>query len=299
MDLTLTESFDTCEQIARRRARNFYYAFKILPKPKRLAICSMYAFMRYCDDIADSCHPPTSKADALRRWRDALSGALKGDFGESKILPAFADSVQRYSIPEIYFYELIDGAEMDLSVSRYQTFDDLYQYCYRVASVVGLVCIHIFGFQSAKAKSYAESCGVAFQLTNILRDVKEDAEHGRIYLPLDDMNAVGYSEDDLCRSIFDDRFRRLMKTEAARAHSYYERGNALLGYVDPASRPCLAAMIGIYSSLLGKIETKDYDVFSKRISLSAREKLSIAARSTLGFGIDRRESALVKTEPLR
>jgi phytoene synthase len=241
----------------------------------------MYAFMRYCDDIADSHHPPTSKADALRQWRDALTGALKGDYGESRILPAFADSVQKYSIPATYFYELIDGAEMDLSVNRYQTFDDLYQYCYRVASVVGLVCIHIFGFQDDQAKNYAESCGIAFQLTNILRDVKEDAEHGRIYLPLEDMEAAGYSEDDLSHFMLDDRFRQLMKIEAQRAHGYYERGTGLLGYVDPVSRPCLAAMIGIYSSLLTKIESKGYDVFSKRISLSAREKISIAARSTL------------------
>jgi 15-cis-phytoene synthase len=299
MELTLTESFQACEEIAHKRARNFYYAFRVLPKSKRLAICSMYAFMRYCDDIADSDDPPTSKIDALRRWRNALTDALGGDVGKSRILPAFCHSVRKYSIPESYFYELIEGAEMDQSKTRYQTFDDLYQYCYRVASVVGLVCIHIFGFSEEVAKTHAEYCGIAFQLTNILRDVREDADHDRIYLPLNDMTAAGYSEEDLRDLVFDNAFRKLMKLEAQRARRYYEHGIALLDYVDPVSRPCLGAMIGIYSSLLDKIESENYDVLSQRISLSAKQKISIAARSTLGYGVDRREPVSVGPRGLR
>lgn len=282
MELTLKESFQACELIARKRARNFYYAFTVLPKAKRQAICSMYAFMRYCDDIADSDNPPSSKVEALHRWRLGLSNALNGNYGQSRIMPAFHDSVRRFNIPEIYFHELIDGAEMDLSINRYQTFDELYQYCYKVASVVGLVCIHIFGFKDEVAKSYAESCGIAFQLTNILRDVMEDADSGRIYLAREDMAAFNYSDEDLAGRVFDERFRSLMAFETERARSYYQKGEQLLRYVDSVSRPCLATMIGIYSSLLDKIEVKGYDVFSQRVALTSMEKLAIAARSTIG-----------------
>lgn len=292
MDPKLKESFQACEQIARKRARNFYYAFTVLPKAKRRAICSMYAFMRYCDDISDSDDPPSSKVDALRRWRSDLDSALDGDYGRSRILPAFHDTVRRFDIPEVYFHRLIDGAEMDLSINRYQTFDELYQYCYKVASLVGLVCIHIFGFTGDVAKDYAESCGIAFQLTNILRDIREDGERNRIYIPIEDLTTFGYSEEDLLTGIVDGRFNRLMEFQVSRARDYYGKAMPLLNHVDSASRPCLAAMIGIYSTLLDRIEARGYDVFAQRIALSSKEKLTIAAQSALRSYTNGRELAL-------
>lgn len=291
MDAILRESYDVCERIARRRARNFYYAFAVLPKAKRRAICAVYAFMRYCDDISDSENPPKSKYEALQRWRVALDSALAGNYGRSKIMMGFHDAVKRFNIPPRYFHDLIDGAEMDLSINRYRTFDDLYQYCYRVASIVGLVCIHIFGFRGEAAIEYAENCGIAFQLTNILRDIKEDAERNRIYIPEEDLEAFGYSQDDVLNGVMDDRFVRLMEFEVNRAKDYYHRGMPLLNLVDVTSRPGLAAMIGIYSGLLGRIEDRGYDVFSERVALSTKEKLSIATKAALTRP-DRREPVL-------
>jgi len=283
LEITLKDSYRECEKIAKSRAKNFYYAFSVLPKPKRRAICAMYAFMRYCDDISDGDERlGDSKESGLKQWRNALTSAMEGEYGNSAIMPAFHDAILQFGIPVGYFHELIDGAEMDLSINRYGTFEDLYKYCYRVASVVGLVCIYIFGFKDEEAKVYAESCGIAFQLTNVLRDVKEDAERNRIYLPLEDLNKFGYSEDDLLHGVMDDRFRALMKFEVDRAAEFYERSTPLLSMVDPGSRPGLCALIGIYSTLLHRIEETGYDVLSCRVALSTKEKLSIAAKSFLG-----------------
>lgn len=281
MDPLLRQSYRECEEIARKRARNFYYAFTVLPKTKRQAMCAMYAFMRYCDDVSDSADPTGSRRNDLKRWRSALDSALVGDYRSNRIMTAFHDTVRTFGIPVEYFYELIEGAEMDLCTTRYATFEDLYEYCYRVASAVGLVCIHIFGFCGTSAKQYAEYCGVAFQLTNILRDIKEDADRGRIYIPQEDLSAFGYSEDDLLQGILDDRFRDLMRFQVARARDYYDRGMPLVEQIDPISRPGLLAMIGIYASILDRIEQKGYDVFSQRIGLSVKEKLAIAAHSAL------------------
>jgi len=253
----------------------------VLPEEKRLAICAMYAFMRYCDDISDGDVAGFTKEDGLRQWRSALHATMTGDYSGSPILPAFHDTVQRFGIPAEYFDELIDGAEMDLSVNRYATFDELYQYCYKVASVVGLVCIHIFGFRDDGAKLYAEHLGIAFQLTNILRDIKEDAGRGRIYIPLEDLARVGYSEGEFLKPKLDDRFRDLMRQQVDRAKSYYEMGAPLIDLIDPKSRGGLMAMIGIYSAILRKIEERDFDVLSARVRLSAKEKLGIAARALL------------------
>jgi phytoene synthase len=264
----------------------------VLPQNKRRAICAIYAFMRYCDDVSDSKKSGTSKLGALQQWRLALDNALKGDYGGSNILAAFHDAVNTFRIPGEYFHMLIDGAEMDLSVNRYQTFEDLYQYCYRVASVVGLTCIHIFGFKNEMAKEYAEYCGVAFQLTNILRDIKEDAGRNRIYIPQEDLVRFGYSEDDLTAGVLDDRFRNLMAFEIKRARDYYKLSMPLIKLVDLTSRSGLIAMIGIYSSLLSRIEERGYDVFSNRIALSSKEKIAIAARSILRPNARGREQVL-------
>jgi 15-cis-phytoene synthase len=274
-------SYRHCRAVARAQARNFYYAFAVLPAERRNALCAVYAFMRYCDDISDGGAAPSSKRALLEAWRDALAGAYRGEYGDSRILPAFHDAVRRFAIPQAYFDALIDGAQMDLTVRRYESFDELYQYCYRVASVVGLVCIEVFGYQDARAKEYAESCGIAFQLTNILRDVREDGALGRIYLPLEDLRRFGYTEDDLLQGVVNDRFLRMMEFEVARARDYYDRALPLLPLIDRGSRPALQAMMAIYRGILTRIEQGGYDVFAERAQLSHWEKVGIAARAWL------------------
>ena len=287
---SLERSYDFCREIAKSRARNFYYSFIVLPPERRRAMCAVYAFMRHCDDIVDEEAGEGGEAEKktrLKAWRETLDDAYDGGArdgppaGGSELLPAFRDTVKRFDIPRKYFDAIIDGAEMDLTVTRYATFDDLYRYCYRVASAVGLVCIHIFGFHGKEAKRYAESCGIAFQLTNILRDVREDAEMGRVYLPREDLDAFGYSEEDLRHGVVDDRFRRLMAFQVERARNYYDEALPLLPLVRPSSRACLAAMIGIYRACLEEIPRRRYDVYSRRIGLSAWKKLSITVRALI------------------
>ena len=275
-------SYDFCRGIARSRARNFYYSFIVLPVERRRAMCAVYAFMRYCDDIVDEEAEDTAKKYRLNAWRGVLDDAYSGTSADGNdLLPAFRDTVKRYSIPREYFDAIIDGAEMDLTVTRYATFEDLYQYCYRVASAVGLVCIHIFGFNGIAARKYAESCGIAFQLTNILRDVREDAGMGRIYLPQEDLDAFAYSEDDIRNGLFNDSFQRLMAFQVDRARRFYEEALPLLPLVQTSSRACLAAMIGIYRQCLEEIPRRRYDVYSRRVSLSAWKKLTITARALM------------------
>lgn len=275
----LYDSYRYCREVARKRARNFYYSFIVLPREKRDAMCAVYAFMRYCDDIADDPDIHLNRREMLERWRRSLDCAEEGDYSDSLILPAFHDAVRRFGIPLEYFRQLIDGAMMDLSIDRYSTFDELYGYCYKVASVVGLVCIHIFGFDSPDAKTYAEYCGIAFQLTNILRDVKEDAASGRVYIPEEDLRAFQYSADELRSGVRDERFHRLMRFEVARARGYYSAALPLVSMVHGSGRPGLCAMIEIYFSILEAIEKRQYDVFQKSISVPKRRKVAIAARA--------------------
>jgi phytoene synthase len=275
----LLQSYRRAEAVARRRARNFYYSFLVLPAEKKRAFCAVYAFMRYCDDISDGTAGPEEKKELLRRWRRHLDSALAGDFHGDPILPAFHDTVSRYSIPVEYFHWIVDGAEMDLNVDRYESFEDLYRYCFHVASAVGLVCLYIFGFAEKRALKLAEHCGIAFQLTNILRDLKEDAQMGRVYLPRQDLARFQYDAEDLKRGVMDERFHRLMDFEASRASEYYERARDLLPLVDPASRPALWAMMEIYGRILRKIVRQRFNVFGKSIRLSNCEKASIALRA--------------------
>ena len=197
MSVSLEESYARCGRIAQQTGKNFYYSFLVMPREKRAAMCAIYAFMRRSDDIADSTANPAIALEALRQWRTQVDAAFNGGDSTEPILPALVDTVRRYEIPQRYFHELLDGTEMDQTTTRYTTFDDLYKYCYRVASAVGLVVLPIFGFQDKAALVPAEACGIAFQLTNILRDVKEDAQMGRIYLPLEDLRQFGVSEDDI------------------------------------------------------------------------------------------------------
>jgi 15-cis-phytoene synthase len=278
MEPELLASYRSAEAVARSRS-NFYYSFVVLPSEKRRAFCAVYAFMRYCDDISDGTAGHEAKKTQLRDWRSQLDAAFAGSVQKNPILPAFHDTVNNFSIPAQYFHWIIDGAEMDLGVVRYETFTDLYKYCFNVASAVGLVCLQIFGYKDERAREYAEQCGVAFQLTNILRDVKEDAESGRIYLPLEDLKKFGYTVEDLRRGAVDERFRRLMKFEAERARQYYAAARNLLPLVDDSSRPALWAMIQIYERILDKIEGQQFDVFRHPIRLASREKLSIAFKA--------------------
>jgi phytoene synthase len=274
----LIASYKTAEAIARRRS-NFYYSFIVLPPEKRRAFCAVYAFMRYCDDISDGNATAEVKCAQLSDWRTHLDAAYAGAFQDNEILPAFQDTVANFSIPAEYFHWIIDGAEMDLTVSEYATFDDLYRYCFNVASAVGLVCLQIFGFHDQRAKKYAEECGIAFQLTNILRDVKEDAENGRLYLPLEDLRRFDYSPEELRRGVVDERFRKLMRYESERAREYYASGRNLLPLIEENSKPALWAMIRIYERILNRIEQEQFDVFRAPIRLAGVEKLSIALKA--------------------
>jgi phytoene synthase len=272
----LEESRAHCRAVARHRAKNFYYSFVLLPPEKKDAMCAMYAFMRYCDDLSDE---PGATRSAMDRWRDALTEALAGRPDASAVWPAFLDAVERYRIPHEYFYDMIEGVASDLAPRPIQTFDELYGYCYRVASVVGLTTIHIFGFDSPDALALAEKCGIAFQLTNILRDVREDAELGRCYLAAEDLNRFGVSMAGLKRS---EAFEKLMEFEIARARGYYEESQPLTGMIHADSRKALRALIAIYRSLLERIAESPSDVLSRRISLPATEKVWIVLRSALG-----------------
>jgi phytoene synthase len=271
--MTLEDSYAWCARVARTQAKNFYYSFLLLSRPQRQAMCAIYAFMRYCDDLSDD-EGIADRAAAIARWRADLENALAGSPREHALWPALVDAVARYRIPRQYFFEMIEGVSSDLESRRIKTFDELYDYCYHVASVVGLTIIHVFGFDSPEALPLAEKCGVAFQLTNILRDVREDAERGRVYLPAQDLERFGVKE-----FAYDENFRRLMEYEARRARDYYRQAEPLIGLIHRRSRPSLRALIGIYSRLLDRIIASNYDVLARRVRVPAGEKLWIMARS--------------------
>jgi phytoene synthase len=272
-------SYEYCRRVARRRAKNFYYSFVLLSRPQRNAMCAIYAFMRYCDDLSDE---PGATRAAIDRWRAEMEEALAGRFSSHPVWPAFYHTVRRFGIPPQYFREMIDGVLSDLEPRRFETFERLYRYCYQVASVVGLTIIHIFGFDTRSALPLAEKCGVAFQLTNILRDIREDAERGRIYLPAEDLRRFGVSEEDLCAGRRGEPFLRLMAFESERARAYYNDSRPLLDLIHPRSRASLWALIAIYSRLLERIEQGNFDVFRHRVRLPLWEKSWIVWRALVG-----------------
>jgi phytoene synthase len=281
MAIPLEESYRYCRRIARRRAKNFYYSFLLLDSQRRASMCAIYAFMRYCDDLSDSPEivGARSASESLYRWRTDLDRALSGDTGGNPIWPAFRDTVERYKIPRRFFEEMIDGVSSDLEPRRIQTFDELYRYCYQVASVVGLTIIHIFGFSSVRALPLAEKCGVAFQLTNIIRDVREDAQLGRIYLPQEDLARFCVPEEQLRTGREDDRFRELIRFEANRAREYYAESEPLASLIDPASRRSLWALREVYQRLLNRIAASNYSVLSSRINVPTSSKVWLLARA--------------------
>jgi phytoene synthase len=286
----LESSYEYCRSVARNAASNFYYAFYMLPRPKRDALCSIYAFMRLVDDASDAPVSAAAAADedalrraALSRWRVLLDKSVAGDTSGHAILPAFADAVKRYAIPSRYFHDLISGAEMDLVETRYATFEALQEYCYRVAGTVGLTCVHVFGFEDPHVLELAQHLGIAFQLTNILRDVGSDLAIGRVYIPAEDLSRFGCSVAELKRGAVTPCVTELLRFEAERAWKFYREGARLIGKVDADSRAALWALARIYSSLLARIEERGFDVFSARVRLNTAEKARILLRARLGW----------------
>jgi len=299
----LAMAYSVCRGITRANARNFYYAFLVLPKRKRQALSAVYAFMRRCDDIADD--PQLGVQERRHRldtWLDALHRVQQGHPSDDPILLALTDAQRRYTIPAGLLDDLATGTSMDVVdpapqdfgfggneeaslnnssphlTVQYQTFEELKLYCYKVASVVGLVCIHIFGYRDPAAESLAEQCGLAFQLTNIIRDVKEDAAMGRVYLPQEDLTQFGLSTADVLDNPDAARFRDLLAFEASRAQEGYRAGDQLISYISEDSRPALYVLVNIYRKLLEKIAARQYDVFSGKVSLTIREKLQILGK---------------------
>ena len=272
-------AYADCRNITRREAKNFYYAVVTLPPDKRKAVYAAYAFCRQCDDSVDEAASPEAKLSALTDLQVNLALAYEGR-PATPVFLALADTAERYDIPQEYFSEIIRGVESDLVKTRYQDFDELREYCYRVASVVGLVCLQIFEYRDPAARDYAVDLGLAMQLTNIVRDVREDWSMGRVYLPQDEMARFGYTEEQLGAGIHNDAFVELLRFQGQRARSYFRSGFRLLPYLSRRSRACPAALGAIYSRVLDRIEASGYDVLGEqRIALSGSEKARIAARA--------------------
>jgi squalene synthase HpnC len=266
------ESYAECNRIARAARSSFYLAFFGLRKEKRNALCALYAFMRLIDDVSDEPGDLESKRQGLARWRGMLDQAIGGETSGHAVLPALADSIERFQIPTRYFHDLILGAEMDLTVASYATFERLSEYCYRVAGTVGLTCLHVFGFSDPKAPDLAERLGLAFQLTNIIRDVGSDYAMGRIYLPQEDLDRFGIRAEELPGPVTP-KLQELLSFQAERVWQMYQEGAPLVGRVNADSRATLWALVRTYSSLLARIEGREFDVFSGRVSLSSAEKI--------------------------
>ncbi len=274
---SLDADYERCAQVTRRSRSSFYYAFILLPPERRRALHAVYAFCRFIDDIADD-ESIREPALLLKRWREELDRVYAG--APTRALSrALADSARRFNIPRELFEEIINGVEMDLSRKRYQTWEELRPYCYRVASALGLICIEIFGYRNPSAKLYAENLGLALQLTNILRDVREDAERGRIYLPLEDLARFNVSENEILGGVYSPNFISLMDFEATRARELYALAQSELAAEDRATLLTAEAMRLIYAALLGRIIKSNYRVLDRRHSLSAPHKLYLVGRA--------------------
>ena len=316
MTLELQAAYAACRAIARREAKNFYYAFLALPKHKSDAMCAVYAFMRRADDIADDESMTMERrrlvmAEWLAGWRASRAGGVTDDV----VFAALNDVQERFGISDELLEQLVQGTAMDLEeqqgigergegidsarmvragdglVQVYETFDELYRYCYLVASVVGLVCIKIFGYSDPEAEVLAEKTGIAFQLTNILRDVKEDAERGRVYLPLEDMREFGLGAErvlDVARELGSAKeLKPVMVVEAARAREFYASADRLIPMLDADSRAAMGVLVDIYRGLLDLIEGADYDVFAQRVSVPTLQKVGMLARGLVKTAVNR------------
>ena len=295
---SVSRSYDECHRIARAAHSNFYYAFYLLPKERRDALAALYAFNRLVDDVADGESNLTMKQRGLAKWRAELDAAVTGldqcfdgnaalplddaPEGAAEVLPALADTIHRYRMPTRYLHDLISGAEMDLTVRTYPTFDRLREYCYRVAGTVGLTCTHVFGFSDPRALDLAEKLGLAFQLTNIIRDVHDDFAVGRVYIPEEDLARYGVSAEDFGRREATLGIRELLRFEADRAWRNYEEGAELFDRIEPESRGALWLLVHTYCALLARIEQLDFAVFGERVRLSKAEKMLFIAKAKFG-----------------
>jgi len=281
--VSLPESYAHCRRVARAEARNFYYGFRLLPPAKHGALCALYAFMRWVDDITDAPGGAAEKITGLESARATIERVARGDTGGAPMLPALAHTLATYNIPRGYLDELIAGAQMDLEVSSYRRFDDLRLYCHRVAGIVGQCCVHVFGYTDPRAVELADRLGLAFQLTNILRDVAQDHALGRVYLPQEDLERFGCRAAEIAAAPPSPAARELFRFEAERAREFYREGAALVPLVAADSRAALWALARIYSGLLRKMDAREYDVTSARVRLSPAEKSWILLRARLGL----------------
>jgi len=291
----LSHAYAVCRGISRRAAKNFYYGFMVLPSEKRNALSAVYAFMRHADDISDDPGvDPQQKRQKLSEWLEAAKAVFAGKSTDDPVLMALGDAQNKFKIPPELFEKLVYGTSLDLDIPSTpdapavvcQTFEDLKHYCYYVASVVGLVCIRIFGYDDKKAEFLAEDCGLAFQLTNIIRDVKEDALLGRIYIPEEDLARTNLSAANFAPSLLQgasqsQQLRPALEYEADRARKYYESAKWLMELIEEDSRPALWVLVEIYSRLLQKITERNYDVLTERVRLTRWEKLKVLSRGFL------------------
>ena len=268
---TAERAYAEVERLTRRRARNFAYGIMVLPRPKRQAIAAIYAFAREVDDVADGDLPLDEKRDRLERLRASLDGSPNG----GAMLVALADARSRYPIPDRALHDLIDGGLQDLRQSRYASFDELHGYCRRVAGAVGVACVAVYGSDDEER---AETLGVALQLINIIRDVREDWRLGRVYLPQDELASFGVSEDDIAASRRSAAWRALMSFQAGRARAYLADGLGLVDELDSRSALCVSTFAGLYAATLDRIEASDFDVFGGPLRLSALQKLLVVGR---------------------
>jgi phytoene synthase len=289
--LQMSTAYSVCRHIARSSAKNFYYGFMLLPARKRNALSAVYAFMRHADDLSDDPGmAPQERRAKLTEFIDSYHRSVEIGRTDDPVFLALKDSQQRYNIPMELLDQLVAGTEMDVREGLaqsgapqvvYGTFEELYGYCYHVASVVGLVCIRIFGYRTPEAEKYAEQLGIAFQLTNILRDVKEDAAMARVYLPQEDLARFGVTAEELGSGVPMEKLRPLLAFEAKRAREFYVSAERLLPLIEEVSRPALWAMVEIYRGILDRIELKQYDVYTERVRLSLGDKLKVLVK---GFG---------------
>lgn len=284
--MTSQEAQQYCTDLARRSGSNFYYSFFFLPQERRNAMHAVYVFCREVDSVVDDPAPGSDPRTHLARWRADVAALYRADGAArvnslNPVTVCLADHIRRLGIPQEYFDEIISGVEMDLTINRYATFRDLYQYCYRVASLVGLICLKIFGARAQEAQTYAVNLGVAFQLTNILRDLKPDGERGRIYLPAEDLARFGYGEQDLLAGAYTPAFINLMEFECRRAQEYYHAAEAALPESDRRALLPAEIMRAIYHTILERIEASRYEVFARRITLSPPRRLAVALKAWL------------------
>ena len=287
--MTSQEAQAYCTALAKRSGSNFYYSFFFLPPDRRDAMHAVYTFCREVDSVVDEPEPGSNPHDRLARWREELAGQYRTERNTvsppvevlSPVMTCLGGHIRRLGIPREYFDDIIAGVAMDLTIKRYATFRDLYQYCYRVASAVGLVCLKIFGARTPEAQTYAINLGIAFQLTNILRDLKADGARGRIYLPMEDLTRFEYREQDLLAGAYTPAFVKLMEFECRRAQEYYRAAVAALPDADRRALVPAEIMRAIYHTILERIEACRYRVFTRRITLSPPLRLALALKAWL------------------